>query len=169
MHEKVSPTSQPPDGPVYLTAAGRRRLEEQVARYRARVAAWRGDADELAVDDWGDAAERLIEADDLSAVQDLLAATQAALARAVPMPEGPDDGIVRLGSTLTVREGEGQSTLMVVDRAELDDGGTRVSVDSAVGRALLGRARGDRVAIEVPAGLRVLTVQSVEPYRERAA
>ena len=167
--DEVSPTSQQPDGPIYLTAAGRRRLEAEVARYSAQVAAWRSSAaDELAVDDPGDAAERLIEADDLTAVQDHLAATQAALARAVPMPESPDDGIVRVGSTVTVRDSEGQSTFVFVDRAELDDGGTQVAADSAVGRALLGRARGDRVAIEVPAGRRVLTIESVEPYRERA-
>jgi hypothetical protein len=97
-----------------------------VARYGAQVAARRSSAmDELAVGDRGDAAERLIEADDLTAVQDLLAAAQAALARAVPMPEGPDDGIVRLGSTVTVREGEGQSAFMVVDPAEFETAGRR--------------------------------------------
>ena len=162
--------SESSDGPVYLTAAGRRRLEEQVARYTAQVAAWRsGGADEPAVDDRGDAAERLIEADDLTAAQDLLAAAQAALGRAVPMAEGPDDGIVRLGSTVTVQgEGEGASTFMVVDPAECDNGAVQVAADSPVGRALLGRARGDQVAIDVPAGRRVLTIQAVTPYREQA-
>jgi transcription elongation factor GreA len=168
MHQGA-PTSRQPDGPVYLTAAGRRRLEERVARYSAQITAWRsGEGDDLAVDDRGDEAERLEEAYDVTAVQDRLAAAQAALDRAVPLPEGPDDGVVRLGSTVTVREGEEQSTFMVVDPAELDEGGTQAATDSPVGRALLGRARGDRVAFEVPAGRRVLTVQSVAPYRERA-
>src|SRR5438132_11516390 len=142
--DEVSLTSQQPDDLIYLTAAGRRRLEAEVARYSAQVAAWRSSAPgELAVDDPGDAAERLIEADDLTVVQDLLAAAQAALARALPMPEGPDDGIVRLGSTVTIRESEGPSTFLVVDRAELDDGGAQGAADSAVGAGVLGRGCGD--------------------------
>ena len=102
MHQGA-PTSRQPDGPVYLTAAGRRRLEERVARYSAQIAAWRsGEGDDLAVDYRGDEAERLEEAYDVTEVQVLLAAAQAALDRAVPLPEGPDDGVVRLGSTVTV-------------------------------------------------------------------
>jgi transcription elongation GreA/GreB family factor len=142
----LNSSSRPPDGPVYLTAAGRRRLEEHVARYRAQVAARRSSAmDELAVGDRGDAAERLIEADDLTAVQDLLAAAQAALARAVPMPEGPDDGIVRLGSTVTVREGEGQSAFMVVDPAEFETAGRRsLRIRRSGGRCWSAAATGPR-------------------------
>src|SRR3954467_8300851 len=69
--------------PVYLTPAGRRRLEEQVARYTAQVAGWRSDdTAETANEERGDAAERLIEADNLMPARDLLARTQAVLARA---------------------------------------------------------------------------------------
>src|SRR4051794_24828804 len=119
--------SQEPDGPVYLTARGRRRLEERVAQYTAQVGAWRSsEADEPRADDRGDAAERLIEADDLTAARDFLTETVAVLGRAVAMPEGPDDGIVRLGSTVTVREnGAADSTWLVVDPAEFEDGETQ--------------------------------------------
>jgi transcription elongation factor GreA len=120
-------------------------------------------------EDRGDAAERLIEADDLTPTRDLLARTEAVLARAIPMPEGTDDGTVRLGSTVTVRDDEGgQRRLMVVDPAEFHDGERQVSADSPVGRALLGRALGSQVALDVPAGRQVLTIESVEPYREAA-
>jgi len=159
--------SQPPVGPVYLTATGRRRLEEQAARYTAQVDAWRaGETDGEAGEDRGDAAERLIEADDLTPTRDLLARTQAALARAVPMPEGAADGVVRLGSTVTVRDGGGQqSRLMVVDPAEFHDGESQVSADSPVGRALVGRTAGSQITLDVPDGRQVLTIQSVEPYK----
>ncbi|HEY7059884.1 MAG TPA: GreA/GreB family elongation factor [Chloroflexota bacterium] len=161
--------SAQPDGPIYLTAAGRRRLEARVAEYTAQLAGWRSsEANQPAVDDRGDAAERLIEADDLAPARDFLARTQAVLERAVAMPEGPDDGIVRLGSTVTVRDGEGESTFMLVDPAEVENDGTRVAADSPLGRALLGHARGDQVAVDAPAGRRVLTLQAVAPYRERA-
>jgi transcription elongation GreA/GreB family factor len=162
--------SQQAAGPVYLTPDGRRRLEEQVARYSAQVAAWRsGDAEGAANQDRGDAAERLIEADDLTPTQDLLAATRAILARAVPMPAGPADGIVRLGSTVTVRDESGnESRLMVVDAAEFHDGERQVAADSPVGRALLGQARGSQIAVDVPAGRQMLKIESVEPYQEPA-
>lgn len=161
--------SQLPEGPVYLTPDGRQRLEEQAARYAADVAAWRsGGTDETTTEERGDAAERLIEADDLVPAQDLLAATRSILSRALPMPEGPDDGIVRLGSTVTVRDEQGvESRYMIVDPAEVADREAQVSSDSPVGHALLGRARGSQVAIDVPAGRQVLTVQLVEPYRLR--
>ncbi len=162
--------SQPPRDPVYLTAAGRRRLEELAARYAAEVRGWRAsEEDETGGEDRGDAAERLIEADDLVPTRDLLAETRAVLARAVPMPEGVDDGIVRLGSTVTIRDENGrQSELMVVDPAEFHDGDRQVAADSPVGQALLGRARGSQVAIDAPAGRQLLTIESVEPYREAA-
>jgi transcription elongation factor GreA len=155
--------------PVYLTPVGRQRLEDQAARYAKQVDEWRsGGTAAPGGEDRGDAAERLIEADALTPVQDLLAKTQAVLDRALPMPEGPDDGVVRLGSTVTVRDEAGEvSHYMVVDRAEFDDGEAQVSADSPVGRALVGRERGSQVAVALPAGRQVLTIESVEPYRER--
>jgi len=155
--------------PVYLTPAGRKRLEDQVARYTKAVDEWRsGGSAAPGGEDRGDAAERLMEADSLAPTQDLLARTQEVLDRALPMPEGPDDGIVRLGSTVTVRdEGGAVSHYMVVDPAEFDDGEAQVSANSPVGRALLGQGCGGQVAVALPEGRQVLTIEAVEPYRER--
>src|SRR5262249_20935567 len=116
--------SQQSQEPVYLTPAGRKRLEDQVARYAKAVEEWRsGGSAAPGGEDRGDAAERLMEADSLTPTQDMLARTQEVLERALPMPEGPDDGVVRLGSTVTVRDEAGEANqYMVVDPAELDDG-----------------------------------------------
>src|SRR5215211_1813595 len=101
--------SQLREEPVYLTPAGRQRLEDRAARYARQVAAWRsGGTAAPGGEDRGDAAERLMEADALVPEQDLLAKTRAVLDRALPMPEGLDDGIVRLGSTVTVRDEGGE-------------------------------------------------------------
>jgi transcription elongation factor GreA len=109
-----------------------------------------------------------MEADSLTPTQDMLARTQEVLERALPMPEGPDDTVVRLGSTVTVRDEAGEaSQYMVVDPAEFDDGEAQVSANSPVGRALLGQSRGSQVAVALPAGQQVLTIESVAPYRER--
>jgi transcription elongation GreA/GreB family factor len=157
--------------PVYLTPAGRQRLEAEVARYRAALAEWRtDDPDGTTNDERGDAAERLIEADDLTPTGDMLARAEAILARAEPMPAGADVGVVRLGSTVTVREEGGeQRRLMIVDPAEFDDGESQAAADSPVGRALLGQTAGSQVTLDVPDGRQVLTIQSVAPYKAPTA
>jgi transcription elongation GreA/GreB family factor len=162
--------TQRPKDPIYLTPAGRQRLEEQAARYAAEVAAWRAsEGDEPGAEDRGDAAERLIEADDVIPARDLLAETQAVLDRAVPMPAGAADGIVRLGATVTIRDADGtRSRYLVVDPAEFHDGENQVAADSPVGQALVGRARGSQITIDIPAGRQMLTIEAVEPYKERA-
>jgi transcription elongation factor GreA len=158
------------DEPIYLTAAGRRRLEQRLADYRTEVAA-RTSPDEGQPEggDRGDAALRLTEADDRDLVQGLADRARDALARAQAVPEGPDDGVVRIGSTVRLRDGDGQeSRLQVVDGAELDEGSSQVSTDSPVGRALLGRHAGDEVAVDAAGGERRLTLLAVEPYRASA-
>jgi len=158
------------DEPIYLTAAGRRRLEQRVAGYGGEVAELSSpDQGQPEGGDSGDAALQLVEADDRDLVRGLAARARDVLARARPVPEGPDDGVVRLGSTVRLRDGAGaESRLQVVDGAELDESAELVSADSPVGRALLGRRSGDEVAIDTPDGGYRVTLLAVEPYRASA-
>jgi len=161
------------DTSIYLTAAGRRRLEQRLADDRAEVAGRSSpDAGQREGGDWADAAEHLAAADDRDLVRGLVERTRDVLASALPMPEGPDDGVVRLGSTVRLREdGEArasESRLQVVHGAEFDDESSQVAADSPVGRALLGRRAGDHVTVTIPEGERRLTLLVVEPYREQA-
>jgi transcription elongation factor GreA len=60
---------------------------------------------------------------------------------------------VSLGSTVTVEDETGtQMTFVVVGSAEADPAAGRISNVSPVGRALLGRAAGDDVAVAAPRG-----------------
>src|SRR5439155_26413236 len=116
---------------------------------------------------------QLAEADDRDLVRGLVERTRDVLARARPVPEGPDDGVVRLGSTVRLRGGDGdvdggESRLQGVHGAEFDDESAQVAADSPVGEALLGRRAGDQVVVETPAVERRLTLLAVEPYREPA-
>jgi transcription elongation factor GreA len=156
--------------PIYLTAAGRRRLEQRVADYGGEVADLSSpDEGQPEEGDAGDAALQLVEADDRDLVRGLAARARDVLARAQPVPEGPDDGVVRLGSTVRLRDGDGaEQRLQVVDGAELDESASRVSTDSPTGRALLGRRSGDEVTVDAPGGGYRVTLLGVEPYREAA-
>jgi transcription elongation factor GreA len=158
------------DEPIYLTAAGRRRLEQRVADYGGAVAGLSSpDQGQPEEGDSGDAALQLAEADDRDLVRGLAARARDVLARAQPVPEGPDDGVVRLGSTVRLRDGAGaESRLQVVAGAELDEGSSQVAADSPAGGALLGRRAGEEVAVDSPGGGYRVTLLAVEPYREAA-
>ena len=74
--------------------------------------------------------------------------------------EDPDS--VRLGSRIRVKdlEFDEEETYQVVGSQEADPMNGRISEDSPFGRALLGRAVGDKVQVDAPAG--VLRYQILE-------
>lgn len=66
------------------------------------------------------------------------------------------------GSTIEVEDAEGQvETWHLVGAVEADPGAGRISVESPVGRAVLGRRRGDKVTVNAPSGVIELTVKAV--------
>jgi hypothetical protein len=66
---------------------------------------------------------------------------------------------VRPGSTVRLRDGDGeQDEYTLVRRSEADPAQGRISTESPVGRALLGRRRGDEVEVQTPGGIRALTI-----------
>jgi transcription elongation GreA/GreB family factor len=68
----------------------------------------------------------------------------------------------RLGSTVRVRDAHGEEEYTLVRRVDADAGQGRISSKSPVGRALLGRRRGDEVEVQTPGGVRLLTMLAVE-------
>ncbi|MEA2615378.1 MAG: transcription elongation factor GreA [Chloroflexota bacterium] len=68
---------------------------------------------------------------------------------------------VGVGSTVRVRDAWGDEEHMLVAPSQSDPAGGRISIESPVGRALLGRRRGDRVEVQTPGGLRVLSIVEV--------
>jgi transcription elongation factor GreA len=71
-------------------------------------------------------------------------------------------GVAEPGSTIEVVDQEGTiETWHLVGAVEADPGAGRISVDSPVGRAVLGRRSGDRVTVNAPSGVIELTVKAV--------
>jgi transcription elongation factor GreA len=66
-----------------------------------------------------------------------------------------------MGSTVRVRDAWGEEEHTLVAATQSDPAGGRISVESPVGRALLGRRRGDRIEVQTPGGLRVLSIVDV--------
>jgi len=87
------------------------------------------------------------------------------IAAAVVVEETPAvaGGVVGLGSTVVVSDPEeGEHTWRIVSSHDASPGEGRLSVESPVALALLGRARGDRVSVALPKGGRTLTILSID-------
>jgi transcription elongation factor GreA len=70
--------------------------------------------------------------------------------------------VAEAGSTIDVREEDGStSTYHLVGAIESDPTSGRISVESPVGRALVGKRKGDKVTVTVPSGTLKLTVTAV--------
>ena len=74
----------------------------------------------------------------------------------------PTGGVVGFGSTVVVRNEDGsEKTWQIVSSRDAAPGEGRVSAESPMATALMGRASGDQVAVSLPRGTRSLTILSV--------
>jgi transcription elongation GreA/GreB family factor len=86
----------------------------------------------------------------------------------LPPPETPplqqlrEQGKVRLGARVTLEDDGGRAVeYALVPSDEADPASGRVSVESPLGRALLGKSEGDEVVVERPRGRAEYTVTAV--------
>jgi len=116
--------------------------------------------------EWGDLKENSEYHDaknDQAHLETKIARLRERIATAVVVSESETaDGAVAFGSTVAVREGEGpERTWRIVSSHDASPSEGRLSADSPVARALLGRRAGESVAIVLPKGEIVLTLLSV--------
>jgi len=72
-------------------------------------------------------------------------------------------GVVGLGTTVVVRDGDGaEETWQIVSSHDAAPREGRLSVESPIATALLGRAPGEQTSVTLPRGARTLTVLSVD-------
>jgi transcription elongation factor GreA len=75
--------------------------------------------------------------------------------------QSPSDGEVAFGSTVLVADQDGvEHTWKIVSSHDASPAEGRLSAESPVARALLGRRAGERTSVALPRGERVLTVIS---------
>lgn len=71
------------------------------------------------------------------------------------------NGAVKLGSKVELKSQKGQTTFKVVGSVEADPTEGKISDESPIGVALLGKKVGDAVEIQLPTGAAVYKVQSI--------
>ena len=76
-----------------------------------------------------------------------------ASARVINAPREPN-GVVTLGARVRLRELETDETVeyQIVDSIQSDPSEFKISNESPVGRTVLGRTQGEKIAVEVPSG-----------------
>ena len=117
--------------------------------------------------EWGDLKENSEYHDaknEQAHLETKIARLREKIAAAVIVEEAPTvaGGTVGLGSTVLVRDQDDvEHTWRIVSSHDAAPGEGRLSAESPVAVALLGRAPGDRVSIMLPKGKRTLTVLTV--------
>ena len=77
---------------------------------------------------------------------------EALIKNAVLIDENHSTDHVQIGSTVSVESEDGKETFTIVGSAEAKPAEGRISNESPVGRSLLGRKKGEKVVVKVPAG-----------------
>jgi len=148
-----------------MTAQGLRALEEELAALEGEGR--REMAERIATArEWGDLkenAEYHAAKNDQAHLETKIARLRERIAAAV-LVDGTSGGeVVGFGSTVRVRDEEGtEHSWQIVSSHEAAPGQGRLSVESPVAVALLGRAVGEQVTVTLPKRKRAFTIVGLE-------
>jgi transcription elongation factor GreA len=152
--------------PVYLTAEALDKLKAdlQTARTTGRKEIANAIAEARAQGDLSENAEYDAAKEAQGHLEARIAKLEATVAHARIVDESSvDTSKVRILSKVKVRneKAKRETTYTLVSAEEADLKAQKISVDSPIGKALLGQAIGDTVKVKVPAGLVELTILGI--------
>ena len=140
--------------PTYLSKDGlaklRAELDEMVTVKRPEVAQRIHDAKEHG--DLSENAEYEDAKNEQAFVEGRIQTLEALIKNATIIDENHSTDHVQIGSTVAVESPDGKETFTIVGSAEAKPAEGRISNESPVGRALLGKKKGEKVVVKVPAG-----------------
>jgi transcription elongation factor GreA len=139
--------------PVYVTAEGLEKLKAELNQLitvdRPRVAARIHDA--KLDGDISENAEYEDAKQEQSFLEGRIATLESQLRNAEVIEAGNGDK-VSIGSKVVIKGADGEETFTIVGSAEASPRDGRISNESPVGAALMGRKKGDKVTVQAPAG-----------------
>jgi transcription elongation factor GreA len=151
------------DKPVLLTTEGLTKLERELEELRTVRRSEVAERIKYAKD-FGDISENA-EYDDAKNEQGMLEGRilvlENMIRNAVIIEEGGGDGAVGVGSVVEVKDEFGKQEFTIVGPAEVDVAQGRISMESPVGKALLGHKVGDDVAVQSPGGARRVKIVKI--------
>ncbi|MFH1084715.1 MAG: transcription elongation factor GreA [Chloroflexota bacterium] len=149
----------------YLTPEGRRRIEEELEVLRTVKRPQMARQLKSAIEE-GDLAENAGYSEskrEQALVEGRIAELEAILADAADLEATPAGDTVTMGAHVTVVErGFEPETYQIVGAAEADPTAGRISNESPLGRALLGRRVGEHVQVNTPSGVAQFQISEIE-------
>ena len=140
--------------PTYISRDGldklRHELEEMVSIRRPEIAGRIHDAKEHG--DLSENAEYEDAKNEQAFVEGRIQTLEALIKNATLIDEHHTNDHVQIGSTVKVDGPDGAQSFTIVGSTEAKPTDGRISNESPVGRALLGKRKGEKVLVRVPAG-----------------
>jgi transcription elongation factor GreA len=136
----------------HLTDEGKAELEAELAELKGR----RGEIAEKIANarDYGDLSENAeydAAREEQGQVEGRIAELEEILKNADIIKAGKSDGTVKVGNTVTLHNGK-TVTYQIVGPVEADPLAGKISNESPIGIALLGKKKGDKITITTPKG-----------------
>ena len=75
---------------------------------------------------------------------------------------GSENGVVTIGTTVVVKVNGKEKEYMIVGAQEADPLSGKISNESPLGEAFMGKKKGDKIAVEVPAGVQEYKIIGVK-------
>ncbi len=87
------------------------------------------------------------------------------LKNAVVIESSNEENVVKVGSTIEAKSNNGMETFIIVGSAEAKPQERKISNESPLGRAFLGRKAGDEVEIKTPGGIIKYKIIKIEKLK----
>ena len=151
------------DKPVLLTKDGITKLERELDELRTVRRAEVAERIKYAKDfgDISENAEYEEAKNEQGMVEGRILVLENMLRNVVVIEEGGRGGVIGVGSSVEVQDEFGKQSFTIVGPAEVDVANGRISLESPVGKALLGHKVGDEVEVQSPAGSRKVKISRV--------
>jgi len=151
------------DKPVLLTRDGLAKLERELAELRTVGRSEIAERIKYAKD-FGDITENAEYDDaknDQGRLEGRILVLENMLRNVVIIEEAASNGEVGIGSVVEVKDEFGKQMFTIVGPAEVDVAEGRISMESPVGKALMGHKVGDEVEVISPGGTRRLKITKI--------
>ncbi len=152
------------DKPVLLTKDGLSRLERELDELRTTRRSEVAERIKYAKD-FGDISENAEYEDaknEQGMVEGRILVLENMIRNAVLIEEASSGGVVGIGSMVEVKDEFGKQSFSIVGPAEVDVAQGRISMESPMGKALLGHKVGDQVEVQSPGGSRNAKITKVQ-------
>ncbi|MGA3184829.1 MAG: transcription elongation factor GreA [Candidatus Dormibacteria bacterium] len=151
------------DKPVLLTKEGLDKLATELEELRTIRRAEVAERIKYAKDfgDISENAEYEAAKNEQGMLEGRILTLEMMVRNAVIIEQAEVGGVVQVGSTVEVKDEYGTQAFTIVGPAEVDVTSGRISMESPVGKALLGKRIGDKVEVQSPGGVRELKVTAL--------